>query len=164
MNQRRRLLLAVATLALACGTLLFEGVSSNPKVDDGIARMPLGRDSNPIESSTPIASSFGRAPLAEPVADLFATKSWIPPPPVVSTAPVKPPPPSAPPLPFRYVGQMTDSTGQLLVYLARGEDVLIVRVGEQLAGSYRLDSIDEAKLVLTFIPLNQQQMLVIPPR
>ena len=164
MSQRRLILLAVAALALACGTLLFEGVSSNPKVDDGIARVPVIRDQKSSEISATSATSAERAPLADPVTDLFASKSWMPPPTVVAMAPIKPPPPSAPPLPFRYVGQMTDATGQLLVYLAQGDDVLLVKVGEQLAGSYRLYSIDDTKLVLTYIPLNQQQMLVIPPR
>lgn len=164
MRLQRPVLFTVAALALACVTLLFEGVSSNPKVDDGIARLPPARATISTDAPHPAATSLERVPLADPVPDLFASRSWIPPPPAVAMAPVKPPPPSAPPLPFRYVGQMTDATGQLLVYLARGEDVLLVKVGEQLAGSYRLDNVDDAKLVFTYVPLNQQQMLVIPPK
>ena len=45
-----------------------------------------------------------RPPLGEPRADLFGSNSWQPPPPKVVAAP--PPKPVAPPVPYRFAGQL----------------------------------------------------------
>jgi len=54
--------------------------------------------------------------------------------------------------------------GKVIVYLARGEDVYTVKVGDLIEAQYRLDSLDETRATLTYLPMNQQQMLAILPR
>ena len=94
---------------------------------------------------------------------LFGSQNWNPPPPPapvqsVSTAP--PPPPMAPPLPFKLIGKSVGS-GAYEVYLARGEQVYLVREQMTIDGTYRVDKIAPPMLTLTYLPLNQVQQLNI---
>jgi hypothetical protein len=94
---------------------------------------------------------------------LFGSQNWnppAPPPPVqaVNTAP--PPPPMAPPLPFKLIGKSVGS-GVYEVYLARGEQVYLVREKTTIDGTYRVDKIAPPMLTLTYLPLNQVQQLNI---
>lgn len=166
LTQRQRL----ATLSVVLLTMLvISAVSSNQSVDDGVVRpvikspeLTLSEVNGKALSLDP--AKISRSPEETPATDLFASKSWLPPPPSAPVVVAPPPAPMAPPLPFRYVGQLGESDGKVVIYLAQGDDVHTVRVGEQIAGQYRLDSMDESKLTLTYLPMNQQQMLVIPPR
>jgi hypothetical protein len=87
--------------------------------------------------------------------DLFSVRSWNPP---VAPAPVAAP--AAPPLPFSFLGKMLESD-EWEVYLARGDQTHIVRVGQVLDGIYRVDKIEPPSLALTYLPLNQAQTLSI---
>lgn len=90
--------------------------------------------------------------------DLFASKSWTPPPVLSKLAP--PPPPTAPPLPFTYLGKQT-ADGQMEVYLARGEEVFVVRDQTVIQNTYRVESIKPPTLSLVYLPLNETQQLSI---
>lgn len=168
-KQQRGVVLGILLVA----TLAVTAVSSNETVDDGVVR-PLVKTADVITRSDHKAGKMTLSRLdlgqinrdAEDVAavDVFASKSWAPPP--VKVTPVVSPPvvPVAPPLPFRYVGQLEDGDGKVTIYLARGDDVHTVRVGDLLAEQYRLDAMDNGQIILTYLPMNQQQMLAIPPR
>jgi hypothetical protein len=148
-----------------------------------VASVVTGRDAaNPatvavVEPLSASTGTVGATPAAEDipidrlrrakregeVADLFA-----PPPPPVSLAAVKaaappppPPPPSAPPLPYRYLGRMVDGDA-LILFLARGNDALTVRVGETLEGEWRVDAAAETSIRFTYLPLNLSQQLPVP--
>jgi hypothetical protein len=95
---------------------------------------------------------------AEPIGDLFASKSWQPPPPKPLPPPL-PPPPRAPPFPYTYLGGMSDE-GKLTAYFGAGERVIVARAGDVINGAYRVDSLAAGQMQLTYLPLNQQ--LVIP--
>ena len=98
------------------------------------------------------------------MADLFAPKSWyVPPPPPPITA-TTPPVPVAPPLPFKYVGQLGEFSDKNVIYLSKGDTVYTVSVGDVIESQYRLDSVNEAQLTFTFMPMNAQQILPIPRR
>lgn len=97
---------------------------------------------------------------ASPQADgLFASQSWTPPPPP-PPKPAPPPPPAAPPLPFTYLGKKLEA-GSWEVYLARGDQTLIVHEQSVVEGTYRIESIKPPTLTLTYLPLNQVQTLTI---
>ena len=63
-----------------------------------------------------------------------------PPPPKPQPMPVvvapPPPAPMAPPLSYRYLGQMVDPSGKRLVYLGKGDKDVLVAVGTQLDEGY----------------------------
>jgi hypothetical protein len=102
--------------------------------------------------------------------DLFASHSWIlkpPPPPPTPALPViaepspKPEPPSAPPLPFRYLGQL-DARAGAVVFLLKGEDILMVRTGDSIENTYKVEAIAESAVEFIYLPLGTKQSLVIP--
>jgi hypothetical protein len=48
-------------------------------------------------------------------------------------------------------------------YLAKGEALLIVAVGDLLEnGKYRVEALSPTSVILTYLPLNQQQSLNVP--
>lgn len=105
-----------------------------------------------------------RAPLSlESVRNPFASSSWLPPPPPpveVPAAPAaRPAPPTAPALPFVYLGGLDANTSKPQVFLSNGDQLLIVSSGQVIDGQYRVDSISDTGVVLTYLPLNQRQVI-----
>ncbi|MBI2318081.1 MAG: hypothetical protein HYY28_11100 [Betaproteobacteria bacterium] len=93
----------------------------------------------------------------------FEAKSWYVPPPPPPQTPAKllpPPPPSAPPLPFTYLGRYEDSA-KPVIFLVRGDRILLVSAGDVIEGTYRVEGIAGAALGLTYLPLNIRQTLNI---
>lgn len=105
-----------------------------------------------------------RAPLSlESAHDPFTASSWLPPPPVeVPAAPVRPPPPTAPPVPFAYVGQLDAKAAKPQVFLSNGDQLLIVSPGDVIDNQYRVESVSESDVVLTYLPLHERQVVAIP--
>lgn len=105
--------------------------------------------------------------------DPFAPRGWQapPPPPAAATpqvaaivAPVVPVEPTGPPpLPFRFVGGMTDGADQM-VYLGRGDDALVARVGDVLEHTYKVTSITATQIEFEHMPTGQKQALALPAR
>ena len=102
------------------------------------------------------------------LADPFAPRKWEAPAPVQVAAPapvatvVAPPAlPVAPPLPFQFVGQMSDGTDQV-VYLVRGEEALLARTGEVLEGAYKVLGLTALQIEFEHLPTGQKQTLVFP--
>ena len=92
---------------------------------------------------------------------LFSTQSWEPPPPKVKPGPPPPPPkPVAPPLPYTFAGRMLQD-GTVFVFLARGDTVITAKQGDIIDGVYRVDSITETQVALTYVPLGQKQSLAV---
>lgn len=71
--------------------------------------------------------------------------------------------PVAPPLPFRYLGQMTDE-GRVTLFLSVNERNIAVRAGETIDDQYRIDSIDNGVAVFTYLPLKHRQTLPVGER
>ena len=100
------------------------------------------------------------------VVDVFAIRSWYtpppPPPPLpppVVIAPEPPPAPVVPSLPFTYIGKFQEESGRLVIYLAQGDKVHSVGVGDAVENSYKVDSIEGGIMTLTYLPLNIKQTL-----
>jgi hypothetical protein len=98
-----------------------------------------------------------RRAVASPSGDPFEARSWEPK--LVAVRPnLPPPPPQAPPLPFTYLGKMVDGE-KMTVFLARQDRNYVVRPGDTLDGSYRVEAIEESGLALTYLPLGTRQTL-----
>lgn len=110
-----------------------------------------------VPNAAPAADAAPR--LAPPAGDLFAVRSWQPPPPPPAP-PAVAPPPVAPPLPFRYLGRMEDG-GAIAVFLVEGNqpNARVLRQGD-VSGNYRVDEITGEGMRLTYLPLNQTQQLL----
>lgn len=94
-----------------------------------------------------------------------------PPKPMAAADLPPPPPPKAPRFPHAWVGRFNDdvlpaAAGVASVPLAVNRAVIsgpettwVVRSGDVIEGQWRVDSIQERRMTLTYLPLNQQQTL-----
>lgn len=135
------------------------GSIAAPAPSRSASSAPAGEREPFILALQPRDTLIGGAHGAAPSAALFTSQSWTPPPPP-PPKPAPPPPPAAPPLPFTYLGKKVEG-GVWEVYLARGDQTFIAREQTVIEGSYRVDSIKPPALSLTYLPLNQVQMLTI---
>ncbi len=88
-----------------------------------------------------------------------------PPKPVAPVAPIPQPAPTpiAPPLDYRYLGQMIDPSGKRLVFLGKAEREVLVAVGAQLEEGYMVDAIAPDGIQLRYPPLDLRAVIPIPP-
>jgi hypothetical protein len=66
--------------------------------------------------------------------------------------------PRPPPLPYTYLGKLIHA-GETVVFLTREDRNYIVRAGETLEERYRIEAVEEKRLVLSFLPLGARQTL-----
>jgi hypothetical protein len=92
----------------------------------------------------------------------FEPRSWV------ESSPARPPspPPLATPnphriaFPYAYVGKQQDSSGWT-VFMSQGEELRVLREGDEVDGLFRIDAIRPPSLKLTFLPLNEERMVNI---
>lgn len=97
----------------------------------------------------------------EPVADAPASQSSAPPVEPLPTppAPAAPPPPPSPP--FSAIGTWTDAQG-MGVFLADSSSTRLARVGDTVAGEYRIEQITAAEIVLIHQPSRRRTTVPVP--
>lgn len=96
---------------------------------------------------------------SHPMDKAFAVRNWTPPPP--------PPPantsaarPVAPPLPFAFLGKKFEDD-EWQVFLGVDDKLYIVKEADLITETYRVDAIRPPTMTFTYLPLHQQQTLVI---
>jgi hypothetical protein len=101
-----------------------------------------------------------------PAGDLFAARSWKPAPTLasvtesaVNVAPVVQVP-TAPPLPFQFIGRMDDRS-DLQVFLQNGEKIYVVRKGDVIDETWKIERISDMELSLVYLPLHLSQTLSV---
>jgi hypothetical protein len=105
-----------------------------------------------------------RARSEGPGGDPFASRSFKPAappqrkelPPSAPVQAVLPPPPSAPPVPFTYLGRLSEDN-RTTAFLTSGERNLVVKPGDVIDNSYRVDEVTDRVVQLTYLPLNVKQ-------
>ena len=161
---RRQLVLGlVLCMTLAATLWVSQGEEAVPTPDaDAVARpghppQPSHREASTDSTLLQLDRLARRAP-AGPNQDAFAGRSWVSaPPPAVEAAPAAP---SAPPLPFTYLGKMQEGeTGPVTIHLMQGEQSYSVKKGDVIDKTYRVENIDAAHIVLTYLPLSIKQTL-----
>lgn len=108
------------------------------------------------------------APIKDlsPVGDLFAAASWKAAPKLASVTeqPVNVAPavqvPTAPPMPFQFIGRMDDRT-DLQVFLQSGEKIYVVRKGDVIDETWKIEGISDLELSLVYLPLHLSQTLSV---
>ncbi len=65
-----------------------------------------------------------------------------------------------PPLQFKYLGKVIEKDKTKIILSLFGEKI-VVNLGEQIDGRYRVDAIDNETITLTYLPLNVEQTLII---
>ncbi|WP_429574098.1 hypothetical protein [Paraburkholderia sp. UCT70] len=160
---------SVASAANVASAASAANAASTANVADAANPASTAKAANaarrPRSEPTPRARLIAlRAPLSlASTNNPFAASSWLPPPPPPVAAPPAPPdpvaPPTAPPVPFTYLGELDAKTAKPQVFLSAGDRLLIVSPGDVVDGQYRVESISENDMVLTYLPLDQRQVL-----
>ena len=75
-------------------------------------------------------------------------------------SPVVAPVPRAPPLPYAYVGKGRDARGRFAV-LSRDDRIYVVRTTDVVEGAYRVESIGEDRVLLTYLALGTPETLLL---
>jgi hypothetical protein len=109
-------------------------------------------------------SLLRRVPIAAQTAgELFSSSTWAPPP--VAPPPAVKPVETPPPFPFVYLGKSV-LDGATRLYLTKAVapnappgPVFMVASGETLDGTYRIDSVTDDTLEVTYLPMNKPQTL-----
>lgn len=89
-----------------------------------------------------------------------------PPPPIVVVETPPPPPPTAPTLPFTVVGGISGQQiagGRPVAFLRQRDEVIVVRSGDEIDKTYRVESITPEKIEFTYLPLQERQTLSLRP-
>jgi hypothetical protein len=69
------------------------------------------------------------------------------------------PPPTAPPLPFTFMGKLL-SGPEAKVFLTLGDRNLVLREGDTVDATYRVEKIAEGAITLVYLPLDERQTII----
>lgn len=79
--------------------------------------------------------------------------------PVITVA-AAPPPPTAPPVPFKYIGKILGDE-EYQVFVAFNEKYLVVKEGDIIQQTYKVEKISPPIMTVTYIPMNILQNMQI---
>jgi hypothetical protein len=149
--------LATQQPALAIDELSLHRLGGEQDQLEGRLRLVLFLRARPAlpapETAVAPAPTLPTLAYAASAGDLFAIRSWQPPPP----PPAPPPKPTAPPLPFQYAGKLIEEQG-IRVFLTQGNTITLVKQGDQL-GNYDVERVTPSSVVLIYRPLRETQTL-----
>ena len=136
--------------------------------DPAVAAVAPPTQGKPPGASVAASSAAAVTPIKDlsPAGDLFAARSWnaAPAPGTVTEQPVIVTPsvqtPTAPPLPFQFVGRLDDRS-DLQVFLQNGEKIYVVRKGDVIDETWRIERISDEELSLVYLPLHLAQTLPV---
>ena len=172
--------LLIAGLAATLGAMLW--VDSRGKdADQGVvavakqrpfarAPAPAGLDAAPSAAANAHGldlTRLQRSGSLEPGNDPFAERRpkrvvteriERPPSAPVGVVSVPAPPPSAPPVPYTFIGRLSEDESTT-VFLAAGDRNLVVKPGDVIDSNYRVDAVTDTAVSLTYLPLNVKQTL-----
>ena len=148
--------LALRAAGIAIGLAALAGVVTGrekPSVELAAAK--------PARQEAPVAADIDLSKLERPgipaaQADPFVPRSFAPPPRTARAEAAEKP--VAPPLPFTYVGRLTQD-GLTEVFVTRGDELISVAAGRNIDAEYRVDSISASRIAFTYLPLKTKQSL-----
>jgi hypothetical protein len=173
-----RTTLLIAALVATLGAVYWASTLDKDQAVEPVVRTATpGTRPRAQDSARPAAgtgelnlSRLQRSPSLEPSGQLFVPQDFTPAPPPLPKRPIAqpaavaqpapPPPPQAPPLPFSYLGKLAEGT-ETKVFLTQGDRNLVVKPGDVIDNTYRVEEIGEAAVVMTYLPLSVKQTLPI---
>lgn len=181
-EKKRKTIIGAALVATLIAAVLVEDEDESaidtvePTASTRPARSPSARTPVPDARNNYLnVDQLGQRKFDALAGDLFASNSWAPKPPPVTpqqqaamllqqqqrAQPKAPPPaPTPPPLQFKYIGKAIEGN-QTWVFLTQADENYIARIGEKIDDQYRLDTISDESVTLTYLPLNAKQVLPI---
>lgn len=181
-EKKRKIIIGAALVATLIAAVLVE--DEDETALDTVEPAASTRQARSPSARAPVAEArnnnlnidqLGQRKFDALAGDLFASNSWAPKPPPVTpqqqaalllqqqqrAQPKAPPPaPTPPPLQFKYIGKAIEGN-QTWVFLTQADENYIARIGEKIDDQYRLDTISDESVTLTYLPLNAKQILPI---
>lgn len=156
--------IAAAGITLVAATYTwFDTIRESIGVVEPVVRPRSGVSALPADGYSASANRYliDRAEWIGASADPFVPKQPPVQPPAI--APLPPPPkPVAPPLPYRYFGRMTAPDGTAPVFLAKDNQIVPIKVGDTLDGTYKVESVTDGQIVLVFLPIGEKVLINLP--
>jgi hypothetical protein len=153
-----------ATLAATAGVALVP--EPTPTMVAAMpTRQPAPRSAAPAVPSQGSAAALSLPITVEPRApwpdvDPAALGAWMPPPPATAPAAVASAPaaPVVPGFPYRWIGRLDDGPSRIAL-LAGPQRSVGVRAGDVIDGSWRVDTIADTRIELTWLPGGDTRVL-----
>jgi hypothetical protein len=133
----------------------------NERLNDLVVHNPFGALHLPSVAPPQSPASAQRSPLLA-AATTKKMQAQVPQP----LPPASLPPPVAPPLPFISVGAITGpqvADGRLIAFIRQQDNLLLVRAGDAIGQTYRVESITTQRIEFMYLPLMQRQTLALAP-
>lgn len=173
-EKKRKLIVGGALVATLIAAVLVEEEETVIDTVDTVQPVkPSGdRVKNQENSAEQLdVSKLGQRKFNSLAGELFVSTTWAPKQPQINlqeqaaiaaqVAKSTPPPaPTAPPLQFKYAGKAI-ADNETWVFLSQAGENLIAKLGGKINDKYRLDSINEDAITMTYLPLNVKQTLTI---
>jgi hypothetical protein len=173
-EKKRKLIVGGALIATLIAAVLVEEEETLIDTVDTIQPVkPSGdRVKNQENNAEQLdVSKLGQRKFNALAGELFVSTTWAPKQPQVNlqeqaaiaaqVAKSTPPPtPTAPPLQFKYTGKAI-ADNETWVFLSQSGENLIAKIGGKINDKYRLDSINDDSITMTYLPLNAKQTLTI---
>ncbi|HEX7219168.1 MAG TPA: hypothetical protein VF280_08130 [Burkholderiales bacterium] len=147
MMQKRRIAIAVGAAVLVAGVVAGRERPTIDLVENRVAVVQAADDGINLEK-------LRRNEATLPLNDPFAARNFAP---RQEPRPVQEAKPTAPPLPFKYFGRLTEG-GKTETFVMQGDDLISIAAGQKI-GEYRVDQISEASIAFTYLPLKTKQTL-----
>lgn len=174
-EKKRKLMVGGALIATLIAAVLVEEEETVIDTVDTIQPVKPSGDrvrnqENNVEQLD--VSKLGQRKFNALAGELFASTTWAPKQPQVNPeeqaiiaaqaakASTPPPAPTAPPLQFKYAGKAIVDN-ETWVFLSQAGENLIAKLGGKINDKYRLDSINDDAITMTYLPLNTKQILTI---
>lgn len=176
-EKKRKLLLGGALIATLIAVVLVE--EDKESVIETVEPLQTAKSSGEkIKSQESHSehldvSQLGQRKFDPSAGELFVSTTWVPKRPKISQeeqeaaqaaqiakASAPPPAPTAPPLPFKYAGKAI-ADNETWVFLSQAGENFIAKIGGKIDGKYRLDSINDNTVTMTYLPLSIKQTLTI---
>ncbi len=182
-EKKRKIIIGLALVATLVAVVLVDDEEEEMIVDTAqpvtakkTTRGASSRKSAPATHNYLDVQQLGQRTFDPRAGTLFTSMSWAPKRPQISPeqqaaiaqqraeakakAKARQPAPTPPPLQFKYIGKAIEGN-KTWVFLTQDNENYIAKIGEKIDGEYRLDTIDEASVTLTYLPLNAKQTLPI---
>lgn len=182
-EKKRKTIIGLALVATLIAVVLVEEEeeatvdSAQPVAPKKALRTATGKSSaQAVQNDNLDVGQLGQRKFDPQAGELFATTTWAPKRPQINPeqqaiiakkraeaearAKVPPPAPTPPPLQFKYIGKAIEGN-RIWVFLAQDGENYIARIGEKIDEKYRLDTVNDESVTLTYLPLNAKQTLTI---
>ena len=177
-EKKRKLILGVALVVTLIAVVLVDEEDELDNLNQTIQPAQSTRSSSTRENKQEYLSTYididqlGKRQFSAQAGDLFASQSWAPKRPQITPqqqaemmqqrmqAKAPPPAPTPPPLKFKYIGKAIDGN-KTWVFLTDNDENYVTRIGQNVDEQYRLDTINDEEVMLTYLPLDAKQTLAI---